>query len=72
MPKSPESEILAKVFADMSEKRGEKLTKSFADFRPSISRKIGGKKFHEKSLANSTSHENSNKLLFFQRGSGIM
>ena len=33
-PKSPESEILAKHFADMGEKRGENLAKFFADFRP--------------------------------------
>ena len=38
MPKSPESEILAKFFADMGEKCSEKMAKFFADFRPSISR----------------------------------
>ena len=49
MPKSPpDSEILVKFFADIGEKRGENLAKDFADFRPSISRKIGRKKFHAK------------------------
>ena len=48
MPKSPKSEILAKIFADMGEKCGEKMAKIFADFRPSISRKSGRKKFHGK------------------------
>ena len=57
MPKSPESEILVKFFPDMGEKCGENLAKNFADFRPSISRTFGRKKFHEKSSANSTSHE---------------
>ena len=37
MLKSPESEILAKLFADMGENCGEKMAKKFADFRPSIS-----------------------------------
>ena len=54
MPQSPESEILAKSFADMGEKHGENSAKNFADFRPSISRKIGHKKSHERSSANST------------------
>ena len=44
MPKSPESEILAKCFADMGEKCGKNLAKHFADFRPSISRRSGRKK----------------------------
>ena len=44
MPKSSESEILAKFFADMGEKFGERMAKFFADFRPSISRKSGRKK----------------------------
>ena len=57
MPKRPESEILAKFFADMGEKCGENLAKTFADFCPSISRKIGRIKFHEKSAATFTSHE---------------
>ena len=60
MPKSPESEVLAKCFADMGENRksGENLAKHLADFRPSISRKIGRKKFLTKnSSANSTSHD---------------
>ena len=63
MPESPESEVLAKFFADMGEKRGENLAKHFADFRPSIYRKIGRKKFHEKSPAKSTSHD----IKFFHR-----
>ena len=37
MPKSPESEILAKFFADMGEKCGENSANFFANFRPSIS-----------------------------------
>ena len=56
MPKSPESEILAKFFADMGENHGENLAKKIADSRPSISRNIGRKNFDEKSSANSTSH----------------
>ena len=63
MPKSPETEVLAKFFADIREKRGENLARNFADFRPSISRKIGRKKFHENSSANSTSHD----IKFFHR-----
>ena len=35
----------------------QKLAKKCSDFCPLISRKIGCKKFHEKSSANSTSHE---------------
>ena len=53
MPQSPESEILAIFFADNGEKCGEKMAKCFADFRPSISRKSGRKKFHEKMATNS-------------------
>ena len=45
----PESEVRAKFLTDTGEKRGEILAKDFADFRPSISRKSGRKKFHEKS-----------------------
>ena len=52
----PESEILAKFFADMGENCGEKMAKLFADFRPSISRKSGRKKFHEKLGTNSAGH----------------
>ena len=63
MPKSPESEILAKFFADMGEKCGEKMAKFFADFRPSISKKSGCKKFHEKSATNSAGCE----IKFFHR-----
>ena len=57
MPKSPESEILAKFFADMGEKCGKKRANFFTDFRPSISRKSGRKKFHEKLATNLTSRE---------------
>ena len=57
MPKGPESEILAKSFADMGEKCGENLAKNFADFRPSISRRSGHKKLHEKLAANSAGRE---------------
>ena len=63
MPKSPESEILAKFFADMGEKCGEKMAKFFADFRPSISRKSGRKKFHEELATNSAGRE----IKFFHR-----
>ena len=54
--KAPRAKVLG-------EKCGENLAKNFADVRPSISRKIGRKKFHEKSSANSTSHE----IRFFHR-----
>ena len=60
MPKSPESEILAKLFADMGEKCGEHLPKKFADCRPSISREIGRKKLHGKSSATTTGHDQKN------------
>ena len=63
MPKSPESEILAKFLADMGEKFGEKMGKFFADFHPSISRKSGRKKFHEKLATNSVGR----KTKFFHR-----
>ena len=63
MPKSPESEIAAKIFADMGEKCGEKMAKYFADFRPSISKKSGCKKFHEKLATNSAGRE----IKFFHR-----
>ena len=63
MPKSPEREILAKFFADTGEKCGEKMAKFFADFRPSISRKSGRKKFHEKLATNSAGR----KIKFFHR-----
>ena len=63
MPKRSESEIPAKYFVDMGEKRGENLVKNFSDFRPSISRKNRRKKFHEKFSANSTGHE----IKFFHR-----
>ena len=52
MATSPESEILAKFFADMGEKCGEKMAKFFAAFSSfnfqekwaqEISRKIGDK-----------------------------
>ena len=57
MPKSPESEILVKIFADIGETCGKHLAKKIADFDPSISRKIGSEKFHQKSSTNSTGHE---------------
>ena len=41
----------------MSEKCGEKMAKFFADFRPSISRKSGRKKFHETLATNSAGRE---------------
>ena len=63
MPKSPESEIPAKFFANMGEKCGEKMAKNFADFRPSISRKSGRKKFHEKLATDSAGRE----IKFFHR-----
>ena len=60
--KSPESEILTKFFADVGEKC-EKMANFFADFRPSISRKSGRKKFHEKLATNSESAGRENKIL---------
>ena len=57
MPKSPESETLAKFFADMGEKCGEKMANFFTDFRPSISRISGRKKFHEELAKNSAGCE---------------
>ena len=60
--KSSESEILAKCFADVGEKRGEHLAKLFADFRPSISRQSGRKKFHEKSSTKFPSRETTLKF----------
>ena len=57
----PESEIQAKFFADTSEKRSENVANIFADFRPSIARKSGRKKFHEKSSTSST--RGRNKIL---------
>ena len=63
VPKSPESEILAKFFADMGEKCGEKMAKFFADFRPSIFRKSGRRKFHKKLATNSGGRE----IKFFHR-----
>ena len=47
----------------MGEKCGEKMAKIFADFRPSISRKSGRKKFHEKLGTDSAGHE----IKFFHR-----
>ena len=52
--------------AHMGEERGENLAKLFADFHPSISRKIGRKKFHEKSSTSFTGHETK----FSQSSSG--
>ena len=57
VPAIPQSEILAKFFEEIGEKCGEILAKFFADFRPSISRENGRKKFHEKSSTFSTVHQ---------------
>ena len=57
MPAIPQSEVLAKFFEEIGEKCGEILAKFFADFRPSISRENGRKKFHEKSSTFSTVHQ---------------
>ena len=57
MPIVPQSEIQVKfseeIFKDTDEKRGEILAKFSFDFRPSISREIGHKKFH----TNSSTHQ---------------
>ena len=53
VPAIPQSEVLAKFFEEI----GEILAKFFADFRPSISRENGCKKFHEKSATFSTVHQ---------------
>ena len=63
MGENPESEILAKLFADIGEKCGDKMANFFADFRPSISRKSGRKKLHEKLATNSAGRE----IKFFHR-----
>ena len=57
MPAIPQSEVLAKVFEEIGERCGEILAKFFADFRPSISRENGRKKFHEKSSTFATVHQ---------------
>ena len=57
VPAIPQSEVLAKLFKEIGEKRGEILAKFFADFRPSISRENGCEKFHEKSSTFSTVHQ---------------
>ena len=57
VPAIPQSEVLAKFFEEIGEKCGEILAKVFADFRPSISRENGRKKFHEKSSTFSTVHQ---------------
>ena len=57
VPAIPQSEVLAKFFEEIGEKCGEILAKFFADFRPSISRENGRKKFHEKSSTFSTVHQ---------------
>ena len=49
----PRERNSGEIFAHMSETSGE----NFADFRPSISKIIGRKKFHKKSAANSMSHD---------------
>ena len=57
MPVVPQSEIQVKfseeIFKETHEKRGEILAKFSVDFRPSISREIGHKKFH----TNSSTHQ---------------
>ena len=57
MPIVPQSEIqvkfLEEIFKETDEKRGEILAKFSVDFRPSISREIGHKKFH----TNSSTHQ---------------
>ena len=52
-----------RIFAETGEKRCEILAKTFAYFRPLISRKSGRKKFHEKSSTCSTRGETN----FFHR-----
>ena len=57
MPIVPQSEIQVnfseEIFKETHEKRGEILAKFSVDFRPSISREIGHKKFH----TNSSTHQ---------------
>ena len=57
MPIVPQSEIQVKIlkehFKETDENRGEILAKLSVDFRPSISREIGHKKFH----TNSSTHQ---------------
>ena len=57
MPIVPQSEILVKfleeILKETHEKRGEILAKFSVDFRSSISREIGHKKFH----TNSSTHQ---------------
>ena len=55
-PVIAQSEVLANFLQETGEKCGEHLAKHFADFRPSISRKHGRKKFHGKSSTFSTVH----------------
>ena len=63
----PKSEMQAKFSADRSEKRGEILTKHFADSHPLISRKRGRKKFHENCCTFPTRDETK---FFHKRDSG--
>ena len=57
MPIVPQSEIQVtfskEIFKETDEKGGEILAKFSVDFRPSISREIGHKKFH----TNSSTHQ---------------
>ena len=57
MPIVPQSEsqmkFLEEIFKETDEKRGEILAKFSVNFRPSISREIGHKKFH----TNSSTHQ---------------
>ena len=54
----PEERNSGKAVSPALAKKGcEHLPKFLADFRPSISRRSGCTKFHERSSANSTSHK---------------
>ena len=56
-PVFPQSEVLVKFVQETGEKCSEHLAKTFADFRPSISRESVRKTFHEKSSTFSTLHQ---------------
>ena len=51
--KAPRAKFWRNFSPTWAKKCGEKMAKIFADFRPSISRKSGRKKFHEKLATNS-------------------
>ena len=66
VPKSPESDVLAKCFADTGEKCGENLAKNFADSHPGFLQypgKLAARNFTKKFSANSTGHD----MKFFHR-----